>query len=200
MGDHGWPHFWDLYHRGVWEPETKALLGRHLRPGSLFVDVGAWIGPVTLWALELGADVIAIEPDPVAREELCRQAPSTVEIWPGAIATTSGTARLAANPKDGGEYGDSMSRLAVEGHEVATWTLPDVLAGRIPDLVKIDVEGYEIDLCPSLMPWLAERRVPVQVSCHGAIPALHAFSGYSNVAVPDDLWGDLIALPERNPA
>lgn len=195
MSDHGWPGFWDLYRRGVWEPETKALLGRHLGPGSLFVDIGAWIGPVTLWALELGADVIAVEPDPVACAELRRQVPGTVEIWQGAIATTHGTARLARNPKQGGEYGDSMSRLGADGCEVTTWPLPDVLDGRVPDLVKIDVEGYETELCPTLAPWLAERSVPMQVSCHGEIPGLDAFAGYGNVTAPVDTWGDLVALP-----
>jgi hypothetical protein len=35
---------------------------RALRDGSLFVDVGANVGTYTIWAAELGAEVIAIEP------------------------------------------------------------------------------------------------------------------------------------------
>ena len=33
-----------------------------LRPGDLFVDVGANIGSYAIWAADLGADVIALEP------------------------------------------------------------------------------------------------------------------------------------------
>ena len=35
---------------------------RVLRPGDMFVDVGANIGTYTVWAAELGAEVIALEP------------------------------------------------------------------------------------------------------------------------------------------
>ena len=37
---------------------------RYLRPGDLFIDVGANIGIYTIFALDLGAQVIACEPDP----------------------------------------------------------------------------------------------------------------------------------------
>ena len=37
---------------------------RVLRPGDLFLDVGANVGSYTIWAGELGADVIALEPAP----------------------------------------------------------------------------------------------------------------------------------------
>src|SRR2546421_326795 len=39
---------------------------RLLRPGTLFVDARANIGIYTLWALQRGADVIAVEPVPEA--------------------------------------------------------------------------------------------------------------------------------------
>ncbi len=35
-----------------------------LRPGTLFVDVGANAGLYSVWAADLGASVIAVEPDP----------------------------------------------------------------------------------------------------------------------------------------
>jgi hypothetical protein len=42
-------------------PEMMAWR-RVLRPGDLFVDVGANVGSYTIWAAELGAEVIALEP------------------------------------------------------------------------------------------------------------------------------------------
>lgn len=166
-----------------------------LEPGDLFVDVGAWIGPVTLWAMEHTSNIIAIEPDPIALDELHGNC-STVEIWDGAVtASDVGIAHLAANPKDGGFYGDSMSRLATTGVPVPAWTLPAILHGRIPKLVKIDIEGGEVDLAPWLVPWLAERHVAVQISCHGTLLDRSLFDGYTDITIPVDSWGDIVALP-----
>ena len=192
---HGWNNFWKLFASGLWEPETKEFMHSILQPGDLFVDVGAWIGPTVRWALEVGASVIAIEPDPVALPEL-RRIPG-IEVWPGAVGTELGVGYLATNPKEGGALGDSMSRLGSEGYQVAIWPLDYVLHRRRPRLVKIDVEGYEIDLCPVLMPWLSEIGACVQVSCHGAIPATSCFDGFDSVSIPEDSWGDIRCVMER---
>jgi FkbM family methyltransferase len=192
--DLGWDTFWRLHASGAWEPHTRALIQR-LQPGDVFVDIGAWIGPVTLWALERGAHVIAIEPDPIAADELRRRAPAA-EIWEGALDTRIGHARIASNARDGGQLGDSMSRLSTDGVIVVqTWTLQDVLGDRAPALVKIDVEGHEAELLPTVAPWLAERGVPLQVSFHGVRPARAWFAGYSAVRWPAHPHDDLVALP-----
>ena len=57
---------------GTWETQTVHALESLVRPGSRFIDIGAWEGPVTLHAAALGASVEAYEPDPVARERLER--------------------------------------------------------------------------------------------------------------------------------
>jgi FkbM family methyltransferase len=190
--------FWEkLYKPGEWEPETRELLKEILYPGALFVDIGAWIGPVTMWALECGSRVVAIEPDPVALPELRRRVPASVEIWEGAVATQAGAAALTA-PK----FGISGSRLVSGGRieadgeiEVRTWTLAEILAGRKPTLVKIDIEGYEIELLPTLAPYLADLGVPMQVALHGTLPNPEWFSGYREVKVPQNPHHALIARP-----
>lgn len=185
----GIQRFWSLYHAGLWEPGTKEFFKKILRPGDLYVDIGAWIGPTVMWAKELGAEVIAIEPDAMALQDL--QNIPDIEIWPGAIALETGVVTLTKNPKEGGEWGDSMSRIGEDGVLVPAWTLQEILQNRIPRLVKIDVEGYELELCPVLMPWLAEIGSAVQVSCHGYLPYKQYFSGFQNTKFPDDLWGDI---------
>jgi FkbM family methyltransferase len=186
--------FWKMYETGRWEPETRELIYEVLQPGDLFVDVGAWIGPVTLWALERGADVIAIEPDPVALPELRRRVPESVEIWEGAVAVRPGLYGLTVNRDFG--LGKSISRLAPEGEvTVQAWTLPQILDGRVPALVKVDIEGYETELLPAIVPFLAEMGTPLQVALHGTMPEHDWFGGYGEVTVPSDPHGTVVAKP-----
>lgn len=186
--------FWKRYEAGEWEPHTRGLIREHLQPGDLFVDIGAWIGPVSLWALERGARVIAVEPDPIAVRELRCQVPPSVEIWEGAIGVTSGIACLSGAGSDGQAFGLSMSHLGdAGGIPVRTWTLREVLAGRTPTLVKIDIEGYEIELLPQIAPFLAAAGVPIQVALHGALPERDWFAGYREVQIPSNSRGTLVA-------
>jgi len=121
------------------------------------VDIGAWIGPVTLWALELEAKVIAIEPDPVALEELKKQVAGKgeVEIWEGACAPFNGELGLVPYLC----LGDSMTRVG-PGAGVPCWTLEHILGGRVPALVRWDIEGYEMELLPTSPPSWASWGFP----------------------------------------
>lgn len=175
-----WERFWKFYRQGSWEPETRALLRDTLKPGDLFLDIGAWIGPVTLWALDSGASVIAIEPDPVALPELRRRVPAEVEIWDCALAPESGTAHLAP----ASAYGDSMSKLAADGIEVPCRTLPEILNGRRPAMANMDIEGYELTLLPTVAPYLASLGTTLVVSLHTGLPEREWFAGYRDVYIP----------------
>lgn len=186
--------FWREYEAIGWEASTREFLSSILEPGDLFVDVGAWIGPVTHWALDLGATVIAVEPDPVALVELKRWVPDEVEIWEGAVALEAGVSGLKPNFEL--ELGKSVSRLSAEGDvRVRTWTLQEVLGERVPTLVKVDVEGYELELLPVIAPHLAELGVPLQAELHGTPAEPTWFAGYSNVQMPENLEGAIRALP-----
>ncbi len=193
----GWDRFWALYRSGAWEPHTREVINRFCGPGKLFVDVGAWIGPTVLWALETGADVVAVEPDPVAYEKLTQTlAGRRVELWQCAVAATAGTGVLGRNPKDGGEFGDSMSRLTDgDGHPVTVRTLQQIVDERRPALVKVDIEGGEVDLLPAIVPWLRGRGAALQVSFHGTLADRALFDGWSQVDWPAGTWGDLVAVP-----
>lgn len=175
-----WARFWELYARDGWEPETKALVTKTLRPGDLFVDIGAWIGPVTLWALDCGASVIAIEPDQVALTELRRRVPDTVEIHECALGLETGTARL----ESASAYGDSMSKVAKDGISVPMRTLPEILNGRRPAMAVMDIEGYEMVLLPELAPYLASLGTTLVCALHTDVPPREWFDGYREVSIP----------------
>lgn len=195
-----WAQFWDQFEAGSWEPQTTALFDDILRPGKLLVDFGAWIGPTALWAANRGARVIAIEPDPVAREALedniaANDFDELVDVVAGAISTQTGSAHLYHAPV--GEFGDARSRLTARGITVRTWTLPDLLAekGISPEdvsLVKMDVEGLETMLCPTLGPWLAEHGISAMIELHGGYPEPQWFADFGVVRYPA---GALVVRP-----
>lgn len=194
----GWGDFWGKWEDGSWEPDTKAWI-QQLNPGDLFVDIGAWIGPVTLWALERGAYVIAIEPDPKAQFHLFnnlslsqgQRTAKQLEIWPGAVTINGGPAKIDRIS------GDSQTHIADVGTPIESWTLEHILGARIPKLLKMDVEGYETELAPAIMPFLGKHKVPVQISLHGNILERYLFKDYEYVDWPDQAWGEVRAYNKK---
>ncbi len=162
--------FWGLFASGRWEPETFEVLDRFLTPAGIYVDVGAWIGPTVLYAAPLCAHVLAVEPDPVAFEQLRRNLDlnpvGDVTLVAGAVDShRDGTALYSR-----AGWGDSMSTTMVPAGDrigVPTWRLAD-LVGPLADvdLIKMDIEGAESRVLPDAIGFLAERRIPCVVSLH----------------------------------
>ena len=158
------PTFWDRVESGAWEVGTIEVLGALLGPGRLFLDVGAWVGPLTLHAAALGAEVVAVEADPAALDGLRRnlavnpELAARVRVVPGALAPAGGPVRMGARRRPG----DSMSSVLLAGRG-ETWTSPGVTASDLARefgrdraaLVKIDIEGGEYAVLPTLEPLLA---------------------------------------------
>src|SRR5439155_19505665 len=89
--------FWETVSTGRWEEDTLRFVKRYTTPETVFVDVGAWIGPISLYASRYARKVLAIEPDPGACQELERnvQANATnVEIIRAAVDTKKGVLNL----------------------------------------------------------------------------------------------------------
>jgi FkbM family methyltransferase len=129
---------------------------RALRDGSLFVDVGANVGTYTIWAAELGAEVIAIEPaaDTFAllQENIALNGYPVTAVQ-AAAGDHCGTARFTA----GLDAGNSLSP---NGPVVTELVTIDALIGDRPvSGMKIDVEGFEIDVLRGAARALADHRI-----------------------------------------
>lgn len=129
----------DYYEMQLWRAVVE--------PGDLFVDGGANVGVYTLFAAELGARVVAIEPASALVARLLDNVSLNgyaVEIHQRALGAEPGTAVLAFG-------GDSTChRLATggmgaagAGEEVEVDTLDAILNGRRALGVKLDLEGAE---------------------------------------------------------
>jgi FkbM family methyltransferase len=150
----------DLYRHGMIEPDVTAVLLDQLRPGMVFVDVGAHYGYYALVASRLVQStgrVVAFEPsrfaarllrrnvghlDGVVVEQVAVQARGgTAELTDfgrrhSALNTLLGRARVA--PGEG-------RRLRPQVYEVPAVSLDEYTAAHAirPDVVKLDAEGAE---------------------------------------------------------
>ncbi len=143
-----------IYYFGVWEPNLTHWISSRLKPGDVFVDVGANIGYFTVLASKLvGASgkVISIEASPKIFEHLMRNvhgnSAHNVEAHNIAVSNSAGKLKIFLGSET--NIGETTI-LAGEGMEyeceVESRLLSDVVSrehwGKVR-AVKIDVEGAE---------------------------------------------------------
>jgi FkbM family methyltransferase len=128
----------------------------HLTPADLFVDVGANVGTYAIWAAELGAEVIALEPanDTFALlEENVAFNNYPVKTILAAAGARVGTARFTSGQ-------DCVNRLDPCGTaEIAMLTIDSIIGDRTVAGMKVDVEGFEIEVLRGSEQALSEHRV-----------------------------------------
>lgn len=166
-----------------WEPETLAIIRKLARPGWLFIDVGAWIGPTAIWAALHGADVHAFEPDPVALKalqaniEVNASLRPKVTIVPAAAGTADGQIDLFTDIAGNSETscfsavqrGDKLrpfpTRIAVRQVDLLTY-LQTLASPLRPMLIKMDIEGGEFALLPHIHDFCRRHGAIVLASLH----------------------------------
>ncbi len=147
-----------------------------LRAGGMFIDVGANIGAVAIYALRSGVftKVTAVEPDPhnfaiLTSNIALNDFEQRVRAIKAAASDTTGHLMLARHRKNHGAHsveGSARSN-AVQTITVDAITLDDVLRQQdvAPEevaLVKIDVEGHELSVLEGMRS-LLQVRVPILV-------------------------------------
>jgi FkbM family methyltransferase len=139
-------------------PDYAEMLAwrRALRPGDLFLDVGANVGSYSIWAAELGAKVIALEPsEDTFRLLLENIALNGYEI--DAIQAAAGAECGLANFTEGQ---DCVNRFDAEGTvQTEVVTIDSLIGNRLVAGMKIDVEGSEIDVLLGSSRALAQQRI-----------------------------------------
>ena len=158
---------------GIWEPYETSLVQRLLRPGDVFVDVGANIGYFSILAASIvgsqGA-VFAFEPDP----ENCRllRANSAlnnfeqqITVVEAALSDRAGVGELFLSTDNlgdhqvyaGAERRNSLPIALVQGSDFLQQHLQRI------DLLKVDTQGSEFQVIAGLMPLLVKLAVAPRI-------------------------------------
>jgi len=127
-----------------------------LRPGDLFVDVGANIGSYAIWAADLGAEVIALEPAEDTFALLLENVALNdylIRTFQAAAGATCGSVRFTSGR-------DTVNRMDPEGSvETTMLTIDSVIESRTVAGMKVDVEGFEFDVLRGCERALSEHRI-----------------------------------------
>ena len=149
---------------GTWEPQVTAAFRSLLLPGDVCIDVGANIGYFTLLASRLvgpRGHVYALEPSPASHAALGTNldlnAITNVTALCVAAGENNGQAILHEAPgRNRGASSilpsaeDEATKVTVETRRLDSLVPADDLARA--RLVKIDVEGYEVEVMRTLEP------------------------------------------------
>jgi FkbM family methyltransferase len=196
-----------VFHFGVWEPEISHLVGQILRPGDVFVDVGANVGYDTLLGSSLvgpQGQVISIEASPIAfarlKENIALNKSTNIRAVNVAVSDRVGTLELF--DLQGANSGAATTLTGRGGKLIASveaLPLAQILTpaemGRVR-LIKIDVEGAEgtilsdlldnIESFPASMDVIAELAVEDDIEASRQVFNRMTQTGYYAYAIEND--------------
>lgn len=168
---------WNLINVNSWEESTFNIMDRFLNENHNYLDIGAWVGPTVLYGAHLAKHVYAVEPDPVAFGELNTNLTlnssisSKVTLINAALSEKTGTTNLYIRS----EYGDSTPSLiptiSDNSCTIDCITIHDLINKyniKELSLIKIDIEGSEYSLIPSMKEFLELEKTPLYLSLHPA--------------------------------
>ncbi|PEM05402.1 methyltransferase FkbM [Bacillus cereus] len=166
---------WNLINNNSWEEYTFNILDKFLDEHHSYLDIGAWVGPTVLYGANLAKHVYAIEPDPIAFQELKKNLDlnpsisSKITLVHAALSSQTGTINLYK----GNEYGDSTSSLipgnSVHSCIVNCMTIDELITTyniKHFNFIKIDIEGSEYSLIPSMQKFLEIEKPTLYLSIH----------------------------------
>jgi FkbM family methyltransferase len=176
------------------------LMDRAIRPGATVVDVGANIGYNTVYASRRvgpAGRVVAVEPASdnlrVLRENITANALENVVVH----TVAAGRARELRTLFLRGDvsavnslFAESVYATVTGVEQVRVAPLDDLVEGDA-DLVKIDVEGAELDVLAGMTRLLRRHHIQLIVEWH---PRLQEAAGYAMDALPHALIGRGFAL------
>lgn len=175
-----------------WEQDTFNVFEHYKNHKGIYIDIGAWIGPTVLYCANIFKKVIALEPDPVALSRLKKNISANnfnnIVLVEKGLSLENGITQFGGN----GTLGNSESTLLIankeeylsyEGRhtkkgytqneivEIETITIEKLIEEQDIDpqnisLIKMDIEGGEKIVVPSLVSFLHTYKPVFYISLH----------------------------------
>ncbi|MCB1689501.1 MAG: FkbM family methyltransferase [Halioglobus sp.] len=146
---------------GIWEPYETELMLDLLRPGDVFVDVGANIGYFSVLAASVVGEegaVFAFEPDPdnfrlLQANAVLNSQQHCITSVPAALSDTTGKGRLFLATDNLGDHQVYEGEEARPSVPIALYQGSEFLKSRLQrlDLLKVDTQGSEFHVIAGLM-------------------------------------------------
>ena len=157
--------------------------------GKVVYDIGAFHGLLTIYFARHADCVVAWEPNSRNRQRLNENIKvnsySNVIVRPYGLASKASKAQMTFDPLEPGTASlDTGIALGEENEIIELRTLDDEQGLKPPDLVKIDVEGFELEVLKGAGRTL-ERKPDLFLEMHGADPEDKALRVG---AIIDHLW------------
>jgi FkbM family methyltransferase len=181
------------YNHGCWlgsyEFEKQAILSEIVRPGDVVYDVGAHVGYFSIiFAKLVGAtgSVYAFEPmrenyDFILQHVAINKL-SNVKATCAGIAASSGTACFTTPDHTATYHRTNFGSVQVPVYNLEEYVRDNRLPA--PHLIKMDIEGEEIYVIPSILNFVIRHRTKLLISTHengsaGVLGKLLSANGYS---------------------
>jgi FkbM family methyltransferase len=174
-----------------WEQDSFHIFEYYKNDKGIYIDIGAWIGPTVLYCANIYGKVIAIEPDPVALSRLKKNISvnnfNNIVLIEKGISSENGITQFGGN----GPLGNSESTLLIANKEeyfsyegrhtkchshneivkIETITIEKLIEKQNIDpqnisLIKMDIEGGEKIVVPSLVNFLNKYKPVFYISIH----------------------------------
>lgn len=157
--------------------------------GKVVYDIGAFHGLLTIYFARHADCVVAFEPNSRNRKRLNENIQincySNVIVRPYGLASKPSKAQMTYDPLEPGTASlDTGIALGEENEVIELRTLDDEQGLKPPDFIKIDVEGFELEVLKGASRTL-ERKPDLFLEMHGADPEDKAKRVR---AIVDHLW------------
>lgn len=149
---------WSRYFPGDYEKENYAWLKQQLKTGDQVIDIGAHIGLFSVVCSQLvgkEGKIVCFEPTPgtykLLQQTLKLNHCENVIPVQAAVSSKEGQATFYISTENEGNNSNSLvgnnTLQKMEGYDVQLKTIDSIVAEYVisPNLIKIDVEGAELD-------------------------------------------------------
>lgn len=160
--------FWRS-HYSYWENSTFDFLFKYFDKEKTFIDIGSWIGPISLVASHWSKECICFEPDPIAYSEFLENIKindiNNIHLENKAVSIYD-TINLGDSILGQSTTRDScdINSISCECVSISYILEKYNLDNNNISIIKIDIEGHESELLQDKTLW--DLKVPMHISLH----------------------------------